>query len=450
MSDSPAKHAHRSDGQAMETVHAWYAVILLCLLATLSYLDRYIIALLAEPIMQGMSVSETEIGFLIGLGFGLVYSIAAFPLAHVADRTVRVRLIGFGVLLWSAATIGSGLAPTYELLLVSRTGVALGEAVLVPSAISLIADYFPLQKRTLPVGCFMAVSALMGSGAFVLGGLVFEFAGGLSGLPISSWRLTMILVGLPGIVVALVWLATVREPARQKSDIDQDAEDATLGALFAFLRNHWKHYLPMLSAMGLQAVGIYSVIMWMSTVLVRSYDVTVEQAGYYYGSFGTLAAAVAVVAWPVCNSFFVRSGRPELSIVAMAVGLGTALLAMGGLMFTDSLPLALGIIFVATFGFAAGGTLAVLVFQAAAPARLRGKIMSLYMLVGNIVGLTLAPPLSAWVAGQMFPGDDGLRMTLSVFGLVLAPLVVVAILLSLPGYPLHSRKPLAPAGAPLV
>ena len=432
-------------GIPLSAAHGWYAVILLCVMATLSYLDRYIIALLAEPIMQDMAVSETQIGFLIGLGFGLVYSLAAFPLAHLADKSVRIRLVAAGVIVWSVSTIMSGLAPTYEILLCSRTGVALGEAVLVPSAISLIADYFPLERRSFPIGCFMAVSALMGAGAFMIGGLVFDLAQSAGSLPIASWRLTMLLVGTPGVFIALLWLFTVREPAR-RVDAGPPSEDASLSALFAFLRTHWSHYLPIFACLGLQAIGLYSLITWMSTVLVRSYGVTVEQAGYYYGTFGTLAAAVAVTAWPICNSYFVRKGRPELSIVAMAVGLGAALAAMACLTLSDSLVAAVIIIAVATFGFAAAGTLAVLIFQAAAPARLRGKIMSLYLLTGNLIGLTLAPPLSAWIASQYFPGTEGLRSTLSVIGLVLAPTVVLCALLSLPGYPLNSRKRDVPVG----
>lgn len=420
------------DSLAKPGARAWYIVALLCLLATVSYLDRYIIALLAAPIMEGLDISETQIGLLIGVGFGLVYSIAAFPLAHLVDRGVRVRIVAAGVVVWSAATIGSGFAPTFEVLLFTRVGVAIGEAVLVPAAVSLIADLFPLKRRTLPIGCFMAVSALMGSGAFIIGGFAFDMAVKFPGVGFEAWRMTLVFVGAPGLLLALVWWLTVREPPR-RIEMASD-EVVSIQSLLEFLSARWQHYVPIFLALGLQGIGIYSFISWTSTILVRSYDLSVAQAGYYYGTFGLVAAAIASVFWPACNSFVTRKGRPELSLVFLATGLALALLSMASLHIIKDVVLAAVMIGIATFAFAAAGTLTVLIFQAAAPSRLRGKVVSLYMMTGNLIGLVIGPPFSAWLAGALFDGPHALRSSLALIGIVLAPAVGGLVLLSMRKY----------------
>lgn len=113
----------------------WYVVGLLCLIAALSYLDRYIIALLADPIINEMGIGATEIGLLIGLGFGLLYALSGVPVAYLIDRGTRVRIVGIGVIVWSLSTLASGFAPNFEILLLTRAGVAIGEAVLVPATV---------------------------------------------------------------------------------------------------------------------------------------------------------------------------------------------------------------------------------------------------------------------------------------------------------------------------
>lgn len=407
----------------------WYVVILLCLLATMSYLDRYIIALLADPIIDALSIDATRIGLLIGIGFGLVYSIMGLPLAHLTDHGNRVRIVTAGVLIWSLATISSGFAPNFGLLLLSRTGVAIGEAVLVPAAISIIGDLFPAHKRTLPIALFMATSALMASGAFAIGG--FAFQGAISLVPLSGmepWRMTLILVGLPGLILAILWFMTVSEPSRR---VDEgQAEVATIAALLSHIREHTRYYIPLFVAIALSGLGSYSFISWTSTMLTRSFDISIAEAGYYYGTIGLFAAASAALFWPAASAWFVRRKQPIGNIMLLASGLGMANALVASFLLWQSLGAMVVVIFLATFAYAAGGTLAVLIFQSAAPARMRARVISLYMLVGNLVGLTMGPAFSAWLSEQVFEGPDALRYSLGFLTLVLAPLVTGLIAVS--------------------
>lgn len=412
----------------------WYVVALLCALAVMSYLDRYIIALLADPIIAEFGISTTDVGLLIGLGFGLVYAIAGVPLAHWLDSGTRIRIVAFGVLLWSLCTSSSGLAPDYPTLLASRVGVAIGEAVLVPATISLIGDLFEPSKRTLPIAIFMGTASLMGSGAFIIGGLTYELANQLApGLGVESWRLTMIMVGLPGLVLAPILVFTVREPDRGSQE-SMAAHDASIAAVARHLSKHARYYAPYFMAIGISAIGTYSLISWATSMLSRSYGMSVASAGSLYGTAGLAAGIVAAIFWPAASAWVQRSGRMYGNMLLMAGGLGCAQLSMALLPQLEGRALALFAIAVSIFGIAASGTLAVLILQSAAPPLMRARITSLYVLTGNLIGLTLGPPLSAWISENFYEGPDAMRSTFGLIGMIMLPTVFILLLVATSGY----------------
>lgn len=412
----------------------WYVVALLCALAVMSYLDRYIIALLADPIIAEFGISTTDVGLLIGLGFGLVYAIAGVPLAHWLDSGMRIRIVAFGVLLWSLCTASSGLAPDYPTLLASRVGVAIGEAVLVPATISLIGDLFEPSKRTLPIAIFMGTASLMGSGAFIIGGLTYELANHLApGFGVESWRLTMIMVGLPGLVLAPILLFTVREPDRGSQE-SLAAHDASIAAVARHLSSHARYYAPYFLALGISAIGTFSLISWATSMLARSYGMNVASAGSLYGTAGLVAGIVAAIFWPAASAWVQRSGRMYGNMLLMAAGLGCAQLSMALMPQLEGRALALFAIAVSIFGIAASGTLAVLILQSAAPPLMRARITSLYVLTGNLIGLTLGPPLSAWISENIYEGPDAMRSTFGLIGMIMLPTVFILLLVATSGY----------------
>lgn len=422
-----------------ESSRAWYVVGLLCLIAALSYLDRYIVALLAAPIMAELGVDATAIGLLIGLGFGLLYALSGLPLAFLIDRGARVRIVGIGVVVWSLSTIASGFAPNFEVLLLTRAGVAIGEAVLVPATVSIVADLFPPERRALPIGLFMAVSTLMASGAFVIGAWAFSIATTLSPIVgLADWRLTLVLVGLPGLIVGPLWLATVREPVRMESD--GDSEQASIAAARRYLAGNWRFYVPFYASFGISAIASYSFIAWTVTMLTRSYGHSIASAGALFGVVGVVAAAAAAIFWPMISAWTLRRSAPVLGVLALAVGLGLGHAAVGAFLLTDSRVGAGVVIAAATFGYGAAGGLAVLIFQQVAPPRMRAKITSIYVLVGNLIGLTIGPALAAWLSVHMFDGGDALRRSLSVLALFALPLTVGLICLAARAHPRLSAE----------
>lgn len=402
---------------------AWYVVLVLCLLATVSYLDRYIVAVVAEPLIDAMRLNSTHIGLLIGLGFGPVYALTSLPLAYILDWGNRVRIVTAGVVLWSFSTMASALAYDFTSLLLTRVGVAIGEAVLVPATVSIVADLFRPEARSRPIALFMSVSTLMTAGAFTLGGLAFAGATRLE--PVTgyeAWRLTFLFVGLPGLLFALLWFATVREPRRVASS-DASGNDVSMGAAIQHLRMHILFYAPFLGVFALSALTSYSFISWMAAILVRSYGMSVADAAFYYGTVGLVAAAAGAIFWPMIGGLMLRKRRPAVNLVALAVGLSIGHICVALLTWAATPPTAIVLTLFAIFGFAAGGGLAVLIVQAAAPPRMRAKITSFYMLMGNLIGLTGGAPLTAWMSENWFEGRDALRQSVSALAGVSAPFV---------------------------
>ncbi|MGE3744465.1 MAG: MFS transporter [Sphingomonadaceae bacterium] len=222
------------------------------LLYGISYIDRLILSLLAPAMSAQLQISDVEMGVLIGLGFGVLYTLAGLPLAHLIDRRRRISLVTVGVVLWSLCTIASAFAPSFTGLIIFRSGVAVGEAVLLPAAISLITDLFPRDRRTLPTTLYTGVGAVMYSGSYIAGGAALQLATAMSGsIDLEPWQLTLMLVGIPGLLLApLLWI-TVPKPPRV-GDVKSE-QFATTAQALAYLSKERMLYGCLL--LGNAAVG---------------------------------------------------------------------------------------------------------------------------------------------------------------------------------------------------
>lgn len=404
----------------MPLARAWTIVCALCLLAVLSFLDRYIVALLAQPIMADLKISATDVGLLIGLGFGLLYAVSSVPLANLLDRRNRVPLVAGGVVLWSASTIASGFAPTFGILMMSRAGVAIGEAVLVPATVSLIGDMFAPHRRALPIGLFMATSTLMGGGSFLIGGLVLGWAQMAGpGLGMAPWRLTLTAIGGFGLIAALVWLAIAREPVRQRQP--GEAMDISLADTLRWLATHARFFVPFYLAFSASAVASYGFLSWSTTILSRSHGLSTAVAGAHFGTIGMVAGGTAALVWPWLGNLRIRKRDISGAIGLVAGGLSIGNLCVLALIGVHSLWVTEILMALAIFGHGAAAALAVLIVQAVAPAAMRARLTSFYMLAGNFAGLIFGPPLVAWLSEHVFSGSDALRLALSVTAAVAAP-----------------------------
>jgi MFS family permease len=397
---------------------AWRAVVLLCLLYCLSFVDRMILSLLVAPIMVELDLSATQMGVLFGLSFAMLYTLAGLPLARVADGGDRRWLIVVGVVVWSAATALSGLASDYPMLLLARAGVAIGEAVLTPAAVSMIADLFPRERRAAPTSLYTAVGSTSGAAAFVIGGLIFQAATALSPMvgDMAPWRLTLVLVGLPGIVFALAFLALVREPARQEVEAR-----ASFGEITAHLRADGALYAGVFVGVSLTATVGYALLGWTPAVLNKVYGLDTAQAGYLFGAIGVVAGLVGTLALPWLARRLDRGGR------------GGGLLTIGAVFVLLALPATI-VAFRATdlAVFAPALTLALmtllgvtlipsLVVQQVTPGRQRAQVMSVYLLVASLAGLGVGPTVVGLLTDHVF-GDRGTATAVIAVAAVALPL----------------------------
>lgn len=241
--------------------YSYYVVIALMCVYTLSFMDRVLISLLVEPIRTELSLSDTEIGMLIGFGFVLFYSVMGLPFGSLADRSNRRNLIFFGIIGWSLATAGSSMVQGFGCLLLMRALVGIGEATLSPAAMSTIADRFPVSKLGFATSIYSSGVVIGGGLAMVFGGMMAQWSLGTSvTIPLlgtySGWRMTFLLVGLLGLPVAAILLLTVREAERCKAAAAQP-----FSAIVTLMALHRRAFAGTL-------VGLSSVVMGASQNLV--------------------------------------------------------------------------------------------------------------------------------------------------------------------------------------
>ena len=185
--------------------------------------DRQILSLFVNPIRTDLRISDTQVSLLQGFAFFLIYSIAGLPLGRLADLVPRRAIIVCGVLVWTVATIACGLSHSFGALFVTRVFVGVGEAALAPAAMSMITDLFAPHRRGAATGVFVMGKVVGGGVAPGVGGFLLQAAqaGLLHGLPLPGklmpWRALLLLLGLPGVGLALL-LLTVKEPARRHRD----------------------------------------------------------------------------------------------------------------------------------------------------------------------------------------------------------------------------------------
>lgn len=201
--------------------YSWYALGVLFVVYLLNFVDRQILSILANDIKADLALDDAQLGFLYGTAFAIFYALFGIPLGRLADSWSRTRLLALGLTLWSFMTALSGFARNGATLAAARVGVGVGEATASPCAYSLISDWFPQRLRGTALGIYSG-GLFMGSGlSLLIGGLVVENwnrawpAGGPLGL--VGWQAAFLVVGLPGLLLAL-WVLSLREPARGALD----------------------------------------------------------------------------------------------------------------------------------------------------------------------------------------------------------------------------------------
>jgi MFS family permease len=376
----------RGDGRA------WYTVAFLALLYVFSMVDRTIFALLAAPISKDLQLSDAQMSVILGMSFAIVYAVAGLPVAHWLDTRPRRTIVALGVLLWSGMTIGAAFATSFWSLLFFRSGLAFGEAVLSPAAVSLIGDMFVRDRRALPTSFYASIGAAFSTGAYAVGALVLSLATPVAHLiGLAPWQMTVGLLGLTTMVLGLLFLITVTEPVRGTPASDGPA--ASLGSFLRYLQQNAVFYLPFYFGFGLNSCFGFGFYSWAPAVFQREQFVNSSTSGFIFGAVGMAGGLFGALVVPQISARIERK-RPAGSIPAVLIAIAVTEMPAAIL-----LPLANSAVLLYLCGFltvlcsTGGHVLGSLCIQQYADSHMRARLMAIYLFATSLIGLSVGPPL---------------------------------------------------------
>lgn len=411
---------------------SWYVVAMLIILYAFSFVDRYIIALLAAPLSRDLGISDVDLGILLGAGFAVVYSVAGLPIANWIDRGPRVRIVVAGAVVWSLMTVLSAFAHSYLLFALCRMGLAVGEAALTPAAISLIADLFPPEKRAFPTALYVSLGSVMVTGALIVGAIALDVAHMLQPLVgMATWRIALVLCGLPGIFFGLLILLTVSEPPRASPQPGaRGGSSAGTKALLAYLKANRRFYIPFFAADAFAMMYVMALAAWMPTVVIRGFGLSASHVGYMLGMVGVPMTVVGTFFWPAIIGWLRRKGRPDGIFICLVAGLGLIVPLVVASPLIPMLTLSLAVFGIMKVALANTSIMPPLAIQSFAPGVLRGRLIAIHLLMINLVGFAIGPVLVPRIA-VIWAGDDmALGRALSVVAGVTMALAVALFFLA--------------------
>ena len=383
-----------------------YVLGILFVVYVFNFVDRQVMSVFIGPIKEEFGVSDTAMGLLVGFAFALLYTIAGIPIARWADRGNRRNIIAIGLAVWSAMTVLSGMAKSFTLLAVARVGVGVGEAAGSPPAHSLIADYFPLNRRATALAMY-ASGAFFGSGlAYLGGGYLREY---------FDWRTAFMVVGAPGILIAIVLRLTVKEPPRGFSEVGaRDDSTSTFKETLKFLMGS-RSWVLLMAGFSLVSLTGYAVLMWGYEFFGRVHGMTPIRIGQWMGlivgvggSVGTILGGVLV------DRVAQKSLRLGIKIPVWVTLTGFPL----GVVFLLAASPMQSLLFFAPFYVLLNVYIPAMYAanQALAKLRMRATASAIMLFVVNIVGAGLGPLIVGMLSDYFRPqyGIEGIRYALVV------------------------------------
>lgn len=379
--------------QRSSALYRWYVVVLLLLVFILSYFDRYILSLLVEPIKQAMSLSDFQIGLLLGPAFSLFHVLVSIPLGLLADKTSRKWMLVAGIVIWCTMTTMSGFAMSFLPLLIFRFGLGLGEAVVSPCSVSMISDYFGRKERARAISVYMAGPYLGAGLAFLAGGYLVSAlhdAGPMHVLgfgPFAPWQLAFLLVGAPGVVFALAMLTVKEPPATEKIGAAHGAQASAVRYMLARWRGFGVLILGSTCNYAMSTLTFWNVPLFQR---VHGWDIATIGAvtGIFYFTAGPLGTALALWA-----SKTLGKGHDDAGMRTLILGLFITVPASALYPVMPSAELAVALMFIAFIGKSAATAGGPAALQMITPGEMRSRSIAIFNTIITLVGPLLGPPL---------------------------------------------------------
>ena len=383
-----------------------YVLGILVIVYTFNFIDRQILSILLESIKNDLNLSDTSLGLLSGFAFALFYATLGIPIAKYADFGNRRNLISLAIGIWSFMTALSGLAQNFFHLLIARIGVGVGEAGCSPPAHSMISDYFPANIRATALGIYsLGIPFGIMFGLFA-GGWINEYFG---------WRIAFFVVGVPGILLAIIFRFTVQEPKRGQAEGRADTKDQPNiieTAKFLLSKKSFRH---LAFGASLAAFVGYGAITWLPSFFQRSYGMQTGDVGWYLGLILGIPGGLGIFLGGYLSDYF---GSKDISwclwIVALAMLITTPLYYMVYLSPTSNtsflwliIPIAFGNFYQATTFSQTQGIVEL---------RMRSVAAAILLFIINIIGLGFGPQAVGILSDILSKnyGKESLRYSLMI------------------------------------
>lgn len=404
-------------------ITAWAMVALLTLAYIFSFVDRYILGLLVEPIKADLHLSDAQMGLLLGLAFGLFYATIGLPLGWLVDRARRTWIVAAGVTIWSLATAGSGLIQGYAGLFAARMAVGVGEAALSPSAMSMIADSFPPERRGKPVGVYSAALSLGAGLASLIGAAVLTWAKQtqhialpLVGL-IRPWQFAFLAVGLPGLLIAIGFLI-IPEPGRRSRGGGPAALDFT-NAL-SLVARQWGAFGGMTLLVCVMTIVAYSQG-FNPAAFARTFGWDARDYALVNGIIILFVGPATVYVAGLVIDRWRAAGRHDAAFRLLGIGFVGMLPTSSSALYMPSPVLAFMMLALSSISIGMVTAAGVVALLDILPANARGTIVALYYMAISIAGLLLGPPIVGLLSTHVF-GETQLRAAIAFMPLLFGTL----------------------------
>ncbi|WP_447920722.1 spinster family MFS transporter [Achromobacter aegrifaciens] len=417
MTDGRPRH-----GSKPSYAYEWYVVVVCMLAYIFSFVDRQILALMIEPIKHDLQLSDTQFSLLHGLAFSLFYAFMGIPIALLADRYSRPKIIAIGVAFWSLATAACGLSRNFAQMFLARIGVGVGEAALSPATYSMLSDMFPREKLGRAVGIYSIGSFIGGGMAFLIGGYVIDLLKSVDTVVLPwigamrPWQITFFIVGLPGLLIALLILLTVRDPQRLglRRNAAGQVQKPTIKDTFRFLGRHRSTFFCHYLGFSFYAMVLFALLGWTPAFYMRKFGMSPVETGYMLGVVVLVANTAGVFCGGWLMDWLARRGYSDAPLRAGVIG--AAGMALPAVIFTqvDSLWLSVGLLLPAMFFASFPMPTSTAAMQILPPNQIRAQVSALFLLISNLIGLGLGTTAVAVLTDRLFKSPAAVGQSMSV------------------------------------
>jgi predicted MFS family arabinose efflux permease len=368
-----------------------WAIFVLLLVAILNFADRAILNVLAQPIKEDLRLTDTDLGLLQGLGFAIFYSVLGVPLGMMAERVNRTRMLAACIAVWSIMTAACGLATNFATMLLGRVGVGVGEAGAQPVTSSLIADQVPRDRR----GSVVAITLLGAPLGFLLGQSVGGMIAGELG-----WRAAFYIMGVPGVLVALLVLTTLREPPRGLADgIAGTPEAQTAPRLKEVVFYLWAKptFRQLLIGFIVAGFAMNAIANFVLPLYLRGFDIPLARLGVLFGVVSFFSNGIGML---LGGFWFDRLARrdPRWAMRAPAVALVACIPAYAGAFISHDLTISLACLFAGNLVLATHMAQTAATMQNLSKPRMRATTSAVIALVIGILSAGLGPTVAGYLS----------------------------------------------------